>query len=114
VAWRNVAFEPPVNAPYLQETMFRADWRLAELGPWTGLQRARCLYQLDLVFPGGAGPEDALTLADTLRTTLAGLSLSAVGSRLAARVQSVAVGPDIPEPPRGYRVPLTITVDLDI
>lgn len=109
-AWANTNFKPQLGQAYVEDSLL--NWRItrAELG--AGMRRGRLLYQVTLVYPHRDGFHAAANWVGLIENAWSAANLvTALGHAL--RVQSIGTGPAFPEPPNWYRLPVTVTADVD-
>jgi hypothetical protein len=76
-AWENAPFTPTVGTPFQRVTMLLAQPANDEFGP---IYREEGFLQVDLNYPLNAGPKDASTRAELIRSTFPrGASFTASG-----------------------------------
>ncbi len=106
VAWENMAFTPPTDAPWASVFLILVDMGVATLGP-DGQDRCDVMLQVDLNMALGDGDGAATALFDDLRETFsAGARFTYQGTtaivRSCKRANGFSVGSN-------WRVPVTIT-----
>lgn len=90
VAWPNIPYEPQGGTTYVRPQFLPAETVQASMGE-SGKDETNAIYQVDVVFPRGAG---RTTLPDTIADHFKrGTVLSYNG--LSLRVRSVSIGPAI-------------------
>jgi hypothetical protein len=90
IAWPNVPYEPSAGTTYVRPQFLPTETVQASLGA-SGKDETNAVYQVDVVYPRGAG---RATLTDTIADHFKrGTVLSYNGTSL--RVRSVSIGPAI-------------------
>ena len=88
VAWPNIPYEPSAGTTYVRPQFLPAETVQVSLGA-SGKDETNAIYQVDVVYPRGAG---RTTLTDTIADHFKrGTVLSYNGTSL--RVRSVSIGP---------------------
>jgi len=106
VAWENVEYAPTVGTPYLRAYLLPAESEVITLGASPYIER-RGIFQVDCVYPVGAGWSAAKTQAAAIVAAFpAGVSF--VYNGLTVRVDRSWPGPGMPDANGWYKVPVSI------